>query len=98
MRKTFGLALLAFAVAFGFNAAANEKPSMEFRELMKSNAAADGPMGLRGHSAAKDYEAIAKDAATLKANFMKIEAFWTMKKVDDAIAFAKTGLKAAGDL
>src|SRR5258708_16982557 len=98
MRKTFGLSLLAFAVAFGFNVLANEKPTMEFQDLMKSNGAAAGPMGLRGHVNMKDYDAIAKDAATLKANFTKIEAFWTEKKVDDAIAFAKAGGKAAADL
>jgi hypothetical protein len=46
----------------------------------------------------KDYDAIAKDAATLKSNFAKIEAFWTQKKVDDAIGFAKAGGKAAADL
>ena len=55
-------------------------------------------MGLRGHVNAKDYDAIAKDAATLKANFTKIEAFWTAKKVDDATNFAKAAGKAAADL
>ena len=98
MNRTFGVSLLAFAVAFGFNVLANEKPTMEFQDLMKSNGAATGPMGLRGHVPTKDYDAIAKDGATLKANFAKIEAFWTAKKVDDAIGFAKAGGKAAGDL
>jgi cytochrome c556 len=98
MRKTFGISLLTFAVAFGLTALANEKPTMEYQDLMKSNAAAAGPMGLRGHVNAKDYDAIAKDAATLKANMAKIEAFWTQKKADDAIAFAKVGGKAAADL
>src|SRR5205085_3795759 len=98
MRRTFGLTLLAAAVAFGLSVLANEKPTMEFQDLMKSNGATAGPMGLRGHVNAKDYDAIAKDAATLKANFTKIEAFWTAKKVDDAINFAKAGGKAAADL
>ena len=98
MRRTFGLSLVAMAVAFGLNVIANEKPTMEYQDLMKSNAAAAGPMGLRGHVNAKDYDAIAKDAATLKTNFAKIEAFWTAKKVDDAINFAKAGGKAAADL
>jgi len=98
MRRTFALSLLVAAVAFGLNVLANEKPTMEYQDLMKSNGAAAGPMGLRGHVNAKDYDAIAKDAATLKANFTKIEAFWTQKKVDDAINFAKAGGKAASDL
>jgi mono/diheme cytochrome c family protein len=55
-------------------------------------------MGLRAHVTAKDYAAIAMDAATLKDNFTKIEAFWTQKKADDAVGFAKAGLAAAEDL
>ena len=98
MRKTFGFSLLVLAVAFGLNVLANEKPTMEFQDLMKSNGAAAGPMGLRGHVNMKDYDAIAKDAATLKGNFTKIEAFFTQKKWDDAVTFAKVGGKAAADL
>jgi len=64
----------------------------------EGNAAAAGPTGLRGHVPAKDYDAIVKDAAVLKANYVKIEAFWTQKKVDDAIKFSKDGGMAAGDL
>jgi cytochrome c556 len=95
MRRTFGLSLFAVAVVFGFSLWANEKPTTEFQDIMKSNAAASGPAGLRAHVPAKDYDAIAKDAATLKANFAKIEAFWTAKKVTDAITFAKDGGQAA---
>ena len=98
MRKTFGVSLVAFSVALGLTVLANEKPTMEFMDLMKSNAAATGPMGLRGHVGAKDYDAIAKDAATLKDNFAKIEAFFTAKKWDDAINFAKAGGKASAEL
>jgi hypothetical protein len=90
--------LLAAAVFFGISVLANEKPTTEFQDLMKSNAAASGPTGVRAHITAKDYDAIAKDAATLKANFTKIEAFWAQKKVDDAIKFAKDGGQAAAAL
>ena len=98
MRRTFGLSLLTMAIAFGLTALANEKPTTEFQNIMKSNAATNGAMGLRAHITAKDYDAIAKDAATFKENFSKIEAFWTQKKVDDAIKLAKTGHEAAEDL
>jgi mono/diheme cytochrome c family protein len=98
MRRTFGLSLLTMAIAFGLTALANEKPTTEFQNIMKSNAATNGAMGLRAHIAAKDYDAIAKDAATFKDNFSKIEAFWTQKKVDDAVKLAKTGHEAAEDL
>jgi cytochrome c553 len=56
------------------------------------------PASLRAHMRAKDYEGIAKDAATLRANFTKIEAFWVARKVDDAINFSKAALKASADL
>lgn len=54
--------------------------------------------GLRTHIRAKDYDAIAADAATLKANFTKIQAFWTGRKVDDAVGWSKAGVQAASDL
>src|SRR5205823_171510 len=54
------------------------------------------PASLRAHIRAKDYDGIAKDAATLRANFTKIEAFWVARKVEDAINFSKAALKASG--
>ncbi len=90
------LAMVAGVAALGLSVIANEKPTAEFQNLMKSNSAANG--ALRTHVGAKDYDAIAADAITLKDNYAKIEAFWTAKKVDDAIAFAKTGSKGAADL
>src|SRR5262249_25733481 len=53
---------------------------------------------LRGHVQAKDYDAIAADAAALKKLLAETEVFWTTRKVDDAIGFSKTGVKAAADL
>jgi len=95
MRGTFGFSLLTLAVAFGLTVFA-EKPTAEHQDIMKSNAATNA--ALRMHTTAKDYDAIAKDADTLKGNFTKIETFWTARKVDDAIKFAQTAKKAAEDL
>jgi cytochrome c556 len=96
MRRTVALSLLAVTAVFGLTVIANEKPTAEFQGVMKSNGAANG--ALRMHIMAKDYDGIAADAATLRGNFGKIEAFWTAKKVDDAIGFAKAGAKGAADL
>jgi cytochrome c556 len=96
MRKTFVLSSLILAAGFGLTLAANEKPTEEYSSTMKSNGATG--QALRRDVIAKDYAAIAKDAATFKANFAKIEAFWAAKKVDDAIGFAKAAGKAAADL
>ena len=36
MRRTFGLPLLALAVAFGITVLANEKPTAEHQDIMKA--------------------------------------------------------------
>ena len=88
------VALSVCALTIGLRA--NEKPTPEFQNLMKSNGATNGAIGQ--HLMAKDYAAIAGDVATLQANFSKIEAFWAGRKVDDAVTFAKNGAKALADL
>ena len=98
MNRTLSSAVLVAVVGLGLSVMASEKPPVPFQDAMKSNGASTGAMGLRGHVPAKDYDAIAKDAATLKANYALIEAFWTQRKVDDAIGFSKAGAKAVADL
>jgi hypothetical protein len=84
-------ALFAVAVVI-----AGEKPPESHVKLMKdTNTAAQA---LRGHVPAKDYDGIAADAAALKKLFADAEAFWTVRKIDDAIGFSKAGAKAAADL
>src|SRR5262245_47648765 len=47
---------------------------------------------------AKDFDAILKDAATLRENFAKIETFWTERKVEDAVSFSKAAVKSIGEI
>jgi cytochrome c556 len=90
------LSALALAAAALVTVMAGEKPPEAHVKLMKDvNATATA---LRGHLQGKDYDAIAADAATLKPMFAEIEKFWTARKADDAIGFAKTGAKGAADL
>lgn len=93
------LSVVAGAAAAALTAitvVAAEKPPAEHVKLMKdTNTTATA---LRGHVQAKDYDAIATDAAALKTAFADIEKFWTARKVDDAIGFAKAGGKGAADL
>src|SRR5712691_1973956 len=96
MRRTIALLALAVAVVFGLSVRANEKPTAEFQATMKSNGATVVALG--NHIKAKEYDSIAMDASTLQANFAKIETFFSSKKMDDAVAFAKGGAKAAADL
>jgi cytochrome c556 len=98
MRRTVGWAALAVVVAFSVGVMAGEKATEDLERMMKSMSTLTGPMGLRGHVPAKDYAAIAKDAATLKANFAKLEQFVAQKKWDDVMASTKAGAKAAADL
>jgi cytochrome c556 len=64
----------------------------------EQSADAHKPTSLRTHMRARDYDGVAADAAILKANFMKVEAFWTQRKVEDAMNFSKAAVKLAGDL
>lgn len=57
-----------------------------------------GEPAIPTHLKAKDFDAILKDAETLKENFAKIEAFWTERKVEDAVKFTKTAAKQADDI
>lgn len=90
------LSAAALMAAAAITVMAGEKPPEAHVKLMKDINAAAGE--LRTHSQAKDYDAIAADAAKLKPLFADVEKFWTARKADDAIEFAKTGAKGAADL
>jgi cytochrome c556 len=96
MRVVYALAVASAGLITAATLRAGEKPPEAHVKLMKeTNTAAQG---LRGHLQAKEYDAIAADAATLKKLFADVEAFWTTRKADDAIGFARAGTQAAGDL
>ncbi len=95
MRKVYSSVLVAVAL-FGLTLFANEKPSAAYVKAMKDMQSAT--MAVGAAVTAKDYDAVARHAATFKASFTISESFWTAKKVDDAIATSKAGLKGATDL
>lgn len=89
--------LMIGAVAVvGVTVAAGEKPPESYVKNMKDTNAASAE--LRKSLEAKNYDAIVTHASTLKMLFDNTEAFWTNRKTDDAIGFAKAGSKAAADL
>lgn len=96
MRGRLWAAAVCAVVVVGFTAMAAEKPSAEYQKAMKDLGAANA--SLRINATAKDYVAVEKDAATLKAAFTVADTFWTAKKADDAIKMSKDGLKASIDL
>ena len=73
-----------------------QRPTREMQAIMQSNADAD--TALRAHRKEKNYEAIAKDAATYKQNFAYIAVFWANQKVDTAVNISTRGLTAAIEL
>ena len=113
MNRRFGLLLLVASLGFATTVLA-EKPPKDFQDLMKSNGSiidislgtvrtstgpgATGPTSLRAHIRDKNYEGLIADATTLRSNFTKIEAFWTQRKVADAIEWSKAAIKASNEL
>ncbi len=86
--------LLVSAVAFlilGLTVRANEKPMPEYQKAMKDLAAANN--ALRIDIKNLDFPAVEKDAATMKAAFEVVVAFWKARNVEDAIALAEAGAK-----
>jgi cytochrome c556 len=95
VRKS-GLLALAAASVLAIGVMANEKPSEAYVKSMKDmNVAAQS---LRKNIEAKDYDAVAKDAAALKTLFAGTHDFWEKRKADDAVAAAKSGVKASDEL
>lgn len=96
MRGRSGWLALGAAAAFGLAVMASEKaPDSYVKNMKDTNAAAQS---LRKSVEAKDYDAVAKDAATLKGLFSTTEEFWTKRNTEDAVAAAKAAVKAATDL
>jgi cytochrome c556 len=96
MRGRSGWLMVSAVAVFSVTVAAGEKPPESYAKNMKDTQAAS--TDLRKSIDTKDYDAIAKHASTLKTLFENTEAFWTNRKTDDAIGFAKAGSKAAADL
>ena len=89
--------LVAVAVAvFGLVAIASEKPPESYVKNMKDTNAEAAE--LRKSVEVKNYDATAQHAATLKTLFANTLSFWENRKTDDAVGFAKAGIKAATDL
>ena len=96
MRGRSGWLALGAAAAFGLAVMASEKaPDSYVKNMKDTNAAAQS---LRKNVEAKDYDGVAKDAATLKDLFSSTEEFWTKRNAEDAVTAAKAGVKAATDL
>jgi hypothetical protein len=111
-QRSFLVLAVVFVGVWGATVAAQEKPikpPKEFQDLMKANTkivAVDGSGGNASGSIAdalenvgqENFEAIYRDAATLKANFAEIEKFFTERKFGDAIDYARAASAAISDI
>src|SRR6266496_2162062 len=96
MRRQAGWWSVCACAALGLTVIASEKPPDSYVKNMKAtNLAAQE---LRKSVDAKDYDATARAAASIKALFESTQSFWEERKADDAIGFAKAGAKAAAAL
>ena len=76
---------------------ANEKPTAALQDAMKSNGATIQKLGKDVD--AKNFDAIADDAATFKKNFGgSVGGYFTTMKMDDALSKCKAAYGAANDL
>lgn len=87
---------MAAAVMVAFTAVAAEKAPDSFVNVMKSNGASMQSIGKAADS--KDYDSIAKTAATLQGNFQEVGKFWTARKDDEALKHCQAAFKASSDL
>ncbi len=96
MRGRSGWLALGAAAALGMAVIAAEKPPDSYVKNMKETNAANS--SVRKNVEAKDYDAVAKDAATLKELFSTTEEFWTKRNAEDAVTAAKAAVKSATEL
>ena len=94
MQVKLGLAIVAIV---GLTAAANEKPPADFQQAMKDNGATLQKLGKDVE--AKDYDAIAADAAIFKKGFMgPVGKYFTDQKMEDALKKCTEAYTAADNL
>ena len=84
------------AALVGFTVIAAEKAPDSFVKVMKDNGAAMQSIGKAADS--KDYDSVAKTAASLQANFQEVGKFWTARKDDEALKHCQAAFKASSDL
>ena len=83
-------------VILGAGVLAEEKAPESYSKAMKASGASVQSLGKSVET--KDYDALGKEAMSLKMTFTDLEKFWTDRKIEDAMTFARAGLKASTDL
>lgn len=92
--RTSGWVTLGAVVLLGVSLSAQEKPTESFVKLMQS--AGSGMRSIGQGVEAKDYDAIASEAAALQGVFVEVGAFWRERdNNEDALAACGATYQAA---
>lgn len=95
-RTTLGLSGAMLLAGAALTLLAGEKAPDSYVKLMKDAGATAG--SLRKNTEAKDYSAIAKDAAKFQSIYADAKTFWEPRKAEAASSALGAGAKAAADL
>jgi len=88
--------LISASITVALCLLAGEKPPEAYQKLMKTAGATAG--SLRKDSEAKDYSAIAKDAAAFRSIYADAKTFWDPRNAETASSALSAGSKGAADL
>lgn len=95
MRKGWTLIMCGFVGLLALTILASEKPPADFASAMQTIAGAQAAAAKA--TAAEDYDAIEKHAATMVDAFLVIEKYWSARS-PDVLPMVRSAAKAASDL
>lgn len=95
MRKGWTLIMCGFVGPFALTVLASEKPPSDFASAMQTIAGAQAAAAKA--TAAEDYDAIEKHAATMVDAFLVVEKYWSARS-PDVLPMVRSAAKAASDL
>ena len=95
MRLRLGIVTSGFIGLFGLAVMAAENPPADYSKAMKDISAAVARIDKA--TAAGDFDTIGQSAGVIVDTLPVVEKYWT-GKADDAVMFAQTAAKVAGDL
>ena len=95
MRKGWLFIMCGFVGLLALTVLASEKPPSDFAAAMQAIAGAQAAAAKA--TAAEDYDAIEKHAATIVDSFLVIEKYWSARS-PEVLPMVRTAAKAASDL
>ena len=103
MRRSVGVVTVLVFVVAVLSMRADEKPTEAYQKAMKDLGASAQALRaevkiIESAGAYPDYTPLDKHVSALRAAFKTTLAFWSDKKVSDAITMTEAGLKGVDDL